>query len=294
MKSTKPAPPVISLGSALNNKTHDADPMAILAGIKSGKWRTPVERIRMEYAKAVAEGRDPKKAVEHMKKALPAVIWSGAFWKREKGCLKQHSGLLCGDADHLDGQLEEVRAKVSTSPYVLAAFTSPTGTGLKILFRIPANPAKHLASFHAAAAHFHALTGAELDPSRKDINGLCFLSYDPATEINLAAQELQPMEEQAPALPPAPLPAEPTPSAPITTTADPRHKIVEDVLGTVQWTTPTKGTCTCPGKHRHTTGDGEKDCEIMLDGEPWLHCFHDSCKHICRAVSNELRSRLSD
>lgn len=284
--------PTVSCGSALDNSTADADPLEILAGIKSGKWRRPVERIRAEYAKALTEGRDPKKAVDRMKKALPGVIWSGRYSKRNKDCLLQHSGLLCGDIDHLDGQVDEVRGKLLSSPYVLAVFRSPTNTGLKVIFRIPPDPEAHLQSWHAANAHVHALTGADLDPQRKDTNGLCFLSYDPDIEVNLAAQELSPLEEA-----PEPPPAQEQPVSgelPVTITAasDPRHKVIEEVIGGVQWTSATRGICTCPGRHRHSTGDGERDCEILLDGDTWLHCFHASCAGIRKAVSAELRSRL--
>ena len=53
-----------------------------------------------------------------------------------------------------------------------------------------------------------------------------------------------------------------------------------------------KGSCICPGKHLHTTGDGERDCEIHLDGAPNIHCFHGHCKGIEAGVNRELQSRI--
>ena len=105
------APSVIivsTVARARATATSDAHVSEILRSIRSGKWRHQIEPIRTAYARAVAEGRDPKSAVDNLKKALPAVLWSGQFTTRQKGVplaqrLLHHSGILCADLDHIAG-----------------------------------------------------------------------------------------------------------------------------------------------------------------------------------------------
>jgi putative DNA primase/helicase len=63
-------------------------------------------------------------------------------------------------------------------------------------------------------------------------------------------------------------------------------------VGEIRWTSEAHGFATCPGKHLHTTGDSERDCEIHLDGSPTLHCFHNHCTGIIAGTNHELRSRI--
>ena len=71
-----------------------------------------------------------------------------------------------------------------------------------------------------------------------------------------------------------------------------RQRIATELLGDIDWQSETSGFCACPGKHLHTTGDGERDCKIELDGAPTIHCFHKSCRGIKAGVNHELRSRI--
>src|SRR5439155_19853794 len=71
-----------------------------------------------------------------------------------------------------------------------------------------------------------------------------------------------------------------------------RQRIACELLGVVDWQSETSGFCTCPGKHLHTTGEGDRDCKIELDNVPTVHCFHNSCRGILDGVNHELRSRI--
>lgn len=164
----------------------------ILHSIKTGEWQEPVGRIRAEYARAAREERDPKEAVDKLKKALPGVLWSGQFSTR-KGTvplsekLVRYSGILCADLDHLGDRLEYIWSILATSPHVWAIFRSPTGTGLKVLFRIPPNAESHRDSFSAVQKYVRDFAGCEIDEACSDVTRLCFVSYDP--ELWLAASE---------------------------------------------------------------------------------------------------------
>ena len=115
---------------------------------------------------------------------------------------------------------------------------------------------------------------------------LCFVSDDPDTYLNVNAHEITPLAEAA----------KPKPTLPSGATTAPdlamRQRIAAELLGEIRWDSETHGFCTCPGKHLHTTGDAERDCEIHLDGATTIHCFHDHCRGIREGVNHELRSRI--
>jgi len=174
------------------------DALAIFNAIKKGRWREEVGRIRRLYSetlKRTGSHDKAKKAVEHLKKNLPGVTWSGKFSRRGNEYLLQHSGLFGGDidADALGGKdPKEVRAKLRTSLYVVAVFLSPTGHGLKVIFRAPPDASKHEGSFRTVRQHVLDLTGVQIDESGKDLARLCFVSDDPDAYLNPNAQEITP------------------------------------------------------------------------------------------------------
>jgi hypothetical protein len=182
------------VASAKSTRTSNATVKELLAGIRGGKWRGQVEAVRTEYAKAVEAGRDPKEAVATLKQALPGVLWSGQFSTRAKTVhlgekLVRHSGILCADLDGLGAGLPEVRSKLTASRCLQAVFGSPTLTGLKALFRVPADAEKHKSSFSNVRAHVKELTGRDIDEACSDVTRLCFVSYDPDLWINPAEPE---------------------------------------------------------------------------------------------------------
>lgn len=278
------------VGNAASTETRDAVAGEIVRCIRSGKWRQPVQRIRETFNRVLKEAGDvraAKRAVDPLKKRLPGVLWSGRFSSRGKPAgekLLAHAGLLCADLDNLGQRLAEVRGKLATSPHLFALFTSPTGTGLKVVFAVPAEVALHAASFRAIEQHVRDLTGESVDPSCKDLGRLCFVSYDPDAVLNTSAAELRPLSE-APEAPPA--------AAPAALEVGTRRDIAQKLLGPIRWEGEAHGFCVCPGQHLHTTGSGDRDCEIHLDGAPTVHCFHSHCAGVLAAVNHELRSQVA-
>ena len=196
-------------------------------------------------------------------------MWSGRFSKRNSSDLLQHSGLLCADLDELGDQLGEVRSKLVTSPHLWAMFISPSGDGLKCVFRVPADAQKHKASFGAVEKHVRDLTGIQIDQACSDVARLCFLSYDPDAYLNEDAIELPPLETD-----------KPTPSTAVLCGPEikARQNIAGGLLGEIDWETERRGFCTCPAQQSHTTGDGERDCEVFLEDVPTIYCFHNHCR----------------
>ena len=166
------------------------------------KLRAKIEQIRNRFeAELAITGGDlkaAKLAVAPLKKALPAVMWCGQFSNREHPAadkLQKHSSLFIADLDGLGDKLPETRKKLEASSHVFALFLSPTGHGLKAVFRVRADASLHAGSFRAVAQHVRELTGVQLDESGKDISRLCFLSYDPELYHNPNAIELEPLPE---------------------------------------------------------------------------------------------------
>jgi hypothetical protein len=187
------------VSDAFSTSTRTVDALAIIKAIKiEGRWREEIGRIRRIYdaeLKRTDSHEKAKKAVKHLKEALLGVLWSGIFSRRGNEYLLQHSGLFCADldVDALAGKdLNEVRAKLQTSPYVFADFLSPTGYGLKVIVCVPPDASKHEGSFRAVRQHILDLTGVKIDESGKDPARLCFVSADPDAYLNLDAQEITP------------------------------------------------------------------------------------------------------
>jgi hypothetical protein len=214
--------PVVSLFATV--KAVSSLPVSIgtvLEGIRVGRWATKVEEVRTTLAKA------GKRAADEVKKTLPAVTFSGVFSGGHRADqLASHSGVLCLDFDGLNGNLSDVRSKLAGDPLCFALFTSPSGAGLKLLMKIPADAAEHGRTFDEAAAHFLERYGVTADKSCRDTSRFCFMSYDPDLYHNPGAKEFSPPpppkpvppweKAEKPATTPSPRPAAAPGATPIT------------------------------------------------------------------------------
>lgn len=273
---------------AIETTCHDVRAEGIIRAVRSGKWRSQIERIRAEYARVLDSGsndKDAKKAVDPLKKRLPGVLWSGKFSYRNGDSLLTHSGLLCADLDDLGKRLPLLREKFASDPHVWACFISPTGAGLKVIFRVPPDSELHNRSYCAVERYCREVHGVEIDTSCKDTARLCFVSFDPDAYLNRAAAELPllPAEQQK-AAPPVIVPSPANVSA--------RQHVAEEIFGAIDWTSSTEGFARCPGVHLHTAANGERDFKLMLDGAPTATCFHSSCRGIVDGANHVLRSRI--
>lgn len=158
--------------SALDPTTTDSTLADILEGIGNGRWQSQVKAVRTAYASG------GKPAADVPKRLLPGALFSGTFTRRASDALQEHSGLICVDLDHLGPQLEGIRDLVASDEHTLAAFISPTGTGLKVIFRCdPTRP--HIESYRAAERYVLERFGLQIDTACKDVSRICFVSHDP-------------------------------------------------------------------------------------------------------------------
>jgi len=150
------------------------DVYKILDRIKDGATKDVVKRIRAEKSKAERN---------EIKKLLPAICFSGTFTKRADNALVDHSGLICLDFDGYAKQKELLQDKenFTKSKYVFSVFISPSGNGLKVLVKIPADPENHTNYFNSLERHFNS---TYFDKTSKNISRVCYESYDPLIHIN--------------------------------------------------------------------------------------------------------------
>jgi hypothetical protein len=152
------------------------DVRIILNRIKDGSESTKdlVKRIRLEK-------RKPER--QELKKLLPAICFSGTFNKRTDSSLLQHSGLICLDFDGYDKAKDLLQDKenLSKNKYVFSVFISPSGNGLKVLVKIPADAENHTNYFNSLEKYFNS---PYFDKTSKNISRVCYESFDPLLHIN--------------------------------------------------------------------------------------------------------------
>lgn len=158
----------------------------VLNRIKDGKYEDLVKQIRRE--------KDKTKRNE-LKKGLPAICFSGEFAKRSDDAIIKHSGYICLDFDGYKTKKDMVDFKeiLSKDPYVMSAFVSPSGNGLKVIVKIPADPQNHKAYFNALGTHFNT---PEFDVACSNVSRVCYESFDKDIYVNLSSELWDKMEEE--------------------------------------------------------------------------------------------------
>lgn len=144
--------------------------ISILNFIKTGRWKDIVEKVR--------NGRLDKKE-------LPLICAYGCYRNHRKDeNLISRSGFIVLDYDQKDNigiDFAELKKQLSKLPFVLSAFKSPSGLGLKALIRVPDNLTDSQA--FDCAKEILASFGGVIDSSsgaRKHF----FVSYDGDAFIN--------------------------------------------------------------------------------------------------------------
>lgn len=150
------------------------DVLSILQRVKDGSSKDLVKKIRSEKNKTERN---------ELKKQLPAICFSGTFNKRNDSSLIEHSGLMCLDFDGYEKQksLLEDKENLSKNKFVYSVFVSPSGNGLKVLVKIPADAENHQNYFNSLDKYFNS---PYFDKTSKNISRVCYESYDPLIHVN--------------------------------------------------------------------------------------------------------------
>jgi len=160
---------------SLFDKTTSARPIdtmsirQFLKDVKSGRWK-PIQK------KVSTSKDDERKRVKKFQ--TPAVTISGTYENGRSGFPTKHTGYICIDIDGKDNKnVLDMRTQLEDDPYVFACFTSVSGNGLALLFKIKA--AKHYELFNGIQAYLYEEYGISVDKGVKDPARLRYVSYDP-------------------------------------------------------------------------------------------------------------------
>lgn len=147
--------------------------------IRTGRFKAQIQRVRQ-----VLREQGPE-AYREAKKSLPAVSFAGTFSYRKNKGIKDTTGFIVADLDHLL-DVEEVFQGLVGDKNVWFAFRSPSGDGIKVGLRARGiqTDADHKRLFEATRTYFLDVYSIEIDSACKDICRLTFLSHDPDLWLN--------------------------------------------------------------------------------------------------------------
>lgn len=94
------------------------------------------------------------------------------------------NGLALFDFDHCLEMLAGMKEKAGALPYVVGAFVSISGEGLKLIVRIDAeNAGQYAVAYPVVARELERVLGHPCDMSCRDLGRACYASYDPRRTI---------------------------------------------------------------------------------------------------------------
>ncbi len=166
---------------------------SVVNAIRNETYKTPTEELR----RLKATGESKKVINDFKQKNFKAVTWSGVYSKRNLESLVVHSGLVCIDFDAKnekkpDGltpeRFNKLCERLAEDPYVVIAFVSPSGDGLKAIYKTECTTVKdHYVYFESIAKYCLDNYLEVADPSGCDPTRLCFMPYDPYIYTNYDA-----------------------------------------------------------------------------------------------------------
>ncbi len=157
--------------------------MEVLNAIKDGI--TEVEKT----VRLISQEQDHHKRNSLKVMALPVFTPCGTFSVREDASLIQMSSVICLDLDDVknpQGVINDLRK----CPFVLAIFTSPSLTGLKVLILHDLKDPSRNRDLYIHLGNMLSLTGRNdltFDTSCTNISRACFMSYSKDMYLNTAA-----------------------------------------------------------------------------------------------------------
>jgi len=174
---------------------HHVTVSSVLNGIKNGKVKDDVEKIRSSTSDA---------EIGELKLKLPCVLYAGRFdipviRERKDGTmyksyrtdesLSMHSKLVPFDIDDID-DIPKYKEDAKRDPYIYALWVSPSGTGLHGLIKI-ADGSRHEEHYTALLKRYPVF-----DPTARNPSRVLFLSYDPDIYINEDAKTFFEVQEK--------------------------------------------------------------------------------------------------
>lgn len=156
----------------------------VLDNIRNCTIQGIIDKIRQE--------QDKEKRSRLKRNLLPCILFAGKFtYRNSKSCV-EHSGFAIMDFDHLEN-IYDKKQELIKFPFVYSVFISPSGDGLKVVVRIPADIERHKGHYLALLKVF-----PDADTTSQDICRICFQSCDKDIYVNVDAVEFTDYMEEAP------------------------------------------------------------------------------------------------
>lgn len=118
-----------------------------------------------------------------IKLKLPCICFSGYFTSRNDKALTEHSGFAIMDFDKIN-EPAKFRDDLKIYPFIYSAFISPSGNGVKVLVKIPADIQKHRGYYEGLLKMF-----TQADKTSRNESRICYASCDADLWINKEAVE---------------------------------------------------------------------------------------------------------
>ena len=191
----------------------------------------------------------------------------------------RHTDLIQADFDK-SHDFDKLFDALCRDPHARLIFRSPRAK-VKALIKVNTveTTSDHTAAFETVRSYCQAQGYGEIDIKPKNINCLCYISYDPSAVIK-DAKPLKwvplPAQNTAPRAAPTFYDGEPTE---ITEWLKAHRIIIRDTRnhqGNLMYLVD------CPWEHEHTQDFGHKDTAVFVDptnGKWCFNCFHDHCDH---------------
>lgn len=155
----------------------------ILLGIKEGRWKEQVMRVRPLYPSDNLKGEEYKEAkrkYQDAKKSLENFTISGLFTRCENDKIAMFSGFMGIDFDALE-DVDAFFNEIVLDTYTYAAFRSVSGKGVCVIVKVERD---RFAEAFAGLEHYYMQRfQVPVDPSGKNISRRRYVSYDPECEI---------------------------------------------------------------------------------------------------------------
>ncbi len=170
---------MISYFKNIRSKAELASINSVLAAIQNGDIKSNIEELRKAKSKSEIQ-------YGFLKNNLPAFTPSGSFKSTHHiKNLQGYNPVIVLDIDKVGvDKATELKAKASKIEYTLAAFISPSGDGLKILVKTDSTKLTHEYIYNILTGYYESELGVEIDKSGKNVNRLCYLSFDPELYLN--------------------------------------------------------------------------------------------------------------
>lgn len=188
---------MLYLGKHITSSRDPLQPVSlqqIYKALKNPNGKVAEQLNRLQHIRLIDPNQYRKLKVE-----LPYIVCARfhPMVRRKENFLNTERFLI--DIDHLSEyeiDPEQLRKKLKSDPRVELFFSSPSGDGLKVLFRLKnkISDSSYYALFYKAfclSLNQEYQLGAAIDTKTHDVTRCCFVSFDPDTYYNPKAEQIE-------------------------------------------------------------------------------------------------------